>query len=333
MQASFPPFFFELDLHAAVDSDTSRATVKPGLITFELVKSTPGVWHRLQTQAETADKETLRQRRAASQNRLLVRQQQAEVARQEEKQEAQRASVRAQMDLDARQRQQLEDLKTAEKEAVQHELASMGALPPAAASQPQASEQVNLAPLRSSASIKVAFTPRAFATPSRESFAREEEEWLAKQAHARKAVQRATEANPTDVEADPLWLRDRGQEFFRLGNFQSAINAFTSAITLAPNLPALYSNRAACHLQLKDYHACAADSSKALTLLLPPVPANAKARVKALSRRAAALTFLEDYEAALQDVLAALEIEPGNAGLQDDRCRLESRVPSQSAAL
>eukprot|EP00730_Choanoeca_flexa_P001412 TRINITY_DN10624_c0_g1_i1.p2 TRINITY_DN10624_c0_g1~~TRINITY_DN10624_c0_g1_i1.p2 ORF type:complete len:121 (+),score=9.05 TRINITY_DN10624_c0_g1_i1:903-1265(+) len=56
-------------------------------------------------------------------------------------------------------------------------------------------------------------------------------QWLAKQAAARKEVERAKSSQPGDVEHDPLWYRDRGRNFFNKGDFQSAINAFTAGCT------------------------------------------------------------------------------------------------------
>ena len=46
------------------------------------------------------------------------------------------------------------------------------------------------------------------------------------------------------IEDDPLWLKDKGNEFFRSGNIASAKNAFTAAAELDPSNPSLYSNRA-----------------------------------------------------------------------------------------
>eukprot|EP00042_Codosiga_hollandica_P033087 m.217214 g.217214 ORF g.217214 m.217214 type:complete len:101 (+) comp54106_c0_seq1:734-1036(+) len=59
-------------------------------------------------------------------------------------------------------------------------------------------------------------------------------QWLAKQSAARQAVQEAKSANPGEVERDPLWYKDRGNEFFSSGNIPAAINAFTAASMDSP---------------------------------------------------------------------------------------------------
>lgn len=92
-----------------------------------------------------------------------------------------------------------------------------------------------VAPVRASGEIKVSFTKRHFATAARESHAAEEEEWLSKQMAARKAVNEAKEkAKEGGVEADPLWYKDKGNDFYKTGNYQSAINAYTAGSALTP---------------------------------------------------------------------------------------------------
>jgi hypothetical protein len=82
--------------------------------------------------------------------------------------------------------------------------------------------------VRGTGIIEIQFTPRAFVTAARESHAQEEEEWLSKQMQARKAVAEAKEAMASGIGNDPLWLKDKGNEFFKQGNYQAALNAFTT---------------------------------------------------------------------------------------------------------
>lgn len=93
------------------------------------------------------------------------------------------------------------------------------------------------APVRKTGEIKVSFTARAFKTAARESKRGEEEEWLANQAAARKAVQEAKQfAKDLGVENDPLWLKDKGNEFFKKGDYKGAINAYTAGSAFGPGL-------------------------------------------------------------------------------------------------
>ena len=79
-------------------------------------------------------------------------------------------------------------------------------------------------------------------------------------------------------------------------------------------------------------YACAADCTKALTLLTPPVPDNASSRLKTLARRATALAALEDYQSALEDLEQALRIDPDNEALIKDRNRVLGQVASSGAS-
>jgi len=117
------------------------------------------------------------------------------------------------------------------------------------------------------------------------------------------------------------------------GDHQGAVNAYSLAIRLNRKIPALYSNRAACHLKLRNLHKAIEDSSQvrtvtalhtcssllyvaediefshcvkqeyrsvllplqALDLLTPPVAANAAARARAHVRRGSAFCQLQLY--------------------------------------
>ncbi|NXR01056.1 DAAF4 factor, partial [Sagittarius serpentarius] len=150
---------------------------------------------------------------------------------------------------------------------------------------------------RSAATIKIDFTPRVFPTALRESCIAEEEEWLSKQAEARRTV--STDLSELDdlkeEEKNPDWLKNKGNKMFATGNYLAAVNAYNLAVRLNNKLPLLYLNRAACHLKLRNLHKAIEDSSKALELLTPPVPDNENARVKAYVRRGTAFCQLELY--------------------------------------
>uniref|UniRef100_A0A8C1XFF8 Dynein axonemal assembly factor 4 n=1 Tax=Cyprinus carpio TaxID=7962 RepID=A0A8C1XFF8_CYPCA len=173
---------------------------------------------------------------------------------------------------------------------------------------------------RSAGCIQISFTPRVFPTALRESRVPEEEEWLKKQAEARRAVDTdlAELDDLREDERNPDWLKEKGDKLFMSGNYQAAVNAYNLAIKLNRKIPALFSNRAACHLKLRNLHKAIEDSSQALELLKPAVAANASARLKAHVRRGTAFCELELYVEGLQDYQAALEIDPHNAALRAD---------------
>ncbi|XP_016013804.1 dynein assembly factor 4, axonemal isoform X1 [Rousettus aegyptiacus] len=181
---------------------------------------------------------------------------------------------------------------------------------------------------RSVGSIKINFTPRVFPTALRESQVAEEEEWLHKQAEARRAMNTDIPelCDLKEEEKNPDWLKDKGNKLFATENYLAAINAYNLAIRLNNKIPLLYLNRAACHLKLKNLHKAIEDSSKALELLTPPVTDNANARMKAHIRRGTAFCQLELYIEGLQDYEAALKIDSSNKILQNDAEKIRNII-------
>ncbi|XP_029290227.1 dynein axonemal assembly factor 4 [Cottoperca gobio] len=181
-------------------------------------------------------------------------------------------------------------------------------------------KQAQLPAPRLVGNIQVTFTPRVFPTALRESRVPEEEEWLKKQAEGRRAVNADVEElkDLREEERNPDWLKDKGDKCFATGDYLGAVNAYNLAIRLNRQIPALYSNRAACHLKLNNVHKAIEDSSQALALLTPPVVVNAAARARANVRRGSAFCQLQLYAEGLQDYQAALKIDPCNEALQAD---------------
>ncbi|KGL80502.1 Dyslexia susceptibility 1 candidate 1, partial [Tinamus guttatus] len=185
---------------------------------------------------------------------------------------------------------------------------------------------------RSSGTIKINFTSRAFPTALRESRVAEEEEWLHKQAEARRTINDdlAELKDLKEEEKNPDWLKDKGNKMFATGNYLAAVNAYNLAVRLNNKLPVLYLNRAACHLKLRNLHKAIEDSSKALELLTPPVPDNENARVKAHVRRGTAFCQLELYAEGLQDYEAALKIDPKNSTIEKDAEKIRRIIQGTS---
>lgn len=348
IKVNFPPYFFEADLFAAIDDQLSSAQIGNGAVNFNLKKKEEVPWPLLIC---SDSKENLKVRRAETEN--ASRQRAVELAERHvvERRDADKAALRKQMEVESAIEEDFKAQKEKEKQLVSTDLEKlkqsnalhapnvMDAMHlPVACNNPtptvsntptpiRSGPNSAVAAVRSSGQIPVSFTPRAFITPLLESAREQEAEWLSKQAEARKAVQEAKALLGTDrIENDPLWMKDRGIEFFKANNFQGAINAFTSGITLDSQNASLYSNRAACHMKLGDFFACCADCSKAISLLTPPVDANAKSRLLAYSRRGAALVAVGDLPSALDDYCAALLIEPGNEMLKADRHRIEQQL-------
>lgn len=88
----------------------------------------------------------------------------------------------------------------------------------------------------------------------------------------------------------------------------------------------LYSNRAACHYQVRNLIKCVEDCSTALDLLTPPVESNAQSRLKAHIRRGSAFCELEMYVEGLMDYEAALKIDPSNDDIKRDAHKMRNLI-------
>ncbi|CAK1585914.1 unnamed protein product [Parnassius mnemosyne] len=170
---------------------------------------------------------------------------------------------------------------------------------------------------RETRQLEIKHTPRSFPTPSRESTVEEEETWLKNITQARRATGFVSE-DLRPEEQDPQWCKEKGDEFFRSGNFLGAISAYTHGISLSDKLPSLYSNRAATHFALGNFNKCVNDCSTALDLMKPPCEGNRQSRAKCIARRAAALARLGYLSKAIDEMKAASKLLPEDEKIKKD---------------
>lgn len=180
-------------------------------------------------------------------------------------------------------------------------------------------------PVRESGTIEIKFSKRNFVTPKRESQDPAEQEWLLKQAEARKAIGFVPEDLRVE-ERDPMYLKAKGDEFFRQKNYLAAISAYSTGTQLAGDCYELYLNRSAAQFAIGNYQRCAEDCSRALELLNPPVQSNLKARIQALARRGAALSNLGFLKQAYDEFVAAVKLDPSDEMLRHDAEMLRAKV-------
>ncbi|XP_005996227.1 dynein assembly factor 4, axonemal [Latimeria chalumnae] len=377
LKVNFPPFLFEVILHAPIDDTKSSAKIRNGVVTFTLCKKEMIVWESLAI--VKADKERKQQIR---ENAIVKAQEKAKAeaeAKAVKKRENEKYALEVMMQMEEEGRKRIEDLKEQERKKATEELekwkehqkqiekeqknereelyverlqiegekkrkeAVKTCKKSVTGSQKERvtnrkgntsnifsekQEAEALPAPRSGSSIKIQFTPRVFPTALRESRVAEEEEWLQKQAEARRAMNADVPElkDLKEEEKNPDWLKEKGNKLFATGNYLAAINAYNLAIQLNRRLPTLYLNRAACHLKLRNLHKTIEDSSKALELLMPPVLNNADSRLKAHVRRGTAFCELELYVEGLQDYEAALKIDPNNTGLQRDSEKIRNVI-------
>ncbi|KAG0577014.1 hypothetical protein KC19_5G125100 [Ceratodon purpureus] len=78
----------------------------------------------------------------------------------------------------------------------------------------------------------------------------------------------AAASDSNDVsDREPIFLQDKGDSFFKAGDYQSAANAYSDAISKDAAMVYCYANRAACRLHLKQAQACIDDCTAVIHLL------------------------------------------------------------------
>ncbi|GLT74485.1 hypothetical protein SLA2020_462780 [Shorea laevis] len=100
-------------------------------------------------------------------------------------------------------------------------------------------------------------------------------------------------------------LKDKGNEFFKAGNYLKAAALYTQAIKQDPSNPTLYSNRAAAFLNLVKLNKALADAETTITL-------NPQWE-KGYFRKGCVLEAMERYDDALAAFQTALQYNPQSA--------------------
>lgn len=346
IKVNYPPYLFEAHLHAPVLEEKCTAKIGNGVVNFLLAKEEPGLWGRLVSE-ESQDKEFMSARRAEAIEHVQKAAAKLDEERAKKKREEETFAIKQEMKLEEEEREKIELVKQNERERTERELEDWK-------NQKKASKDVKKAigsvtattdstlkdssasgiwkksvsssskpPPRKGGSIQVRFTPRVFPTAARESKVEEEQEWLTKMAAARRIkTPKEDSTGETINERNPEFLKDKGVEFFKSGNYEAAINAFSEAIKLNPGLPQLFSNRAACCLVMGENEKCVLDCSRALELYYPVVPSNYVARTKVFVRRGMAYANEGQLDLAVQDYSAALKLSPNDEELREDYTKL-----------
>lgn len=403
LKVAFPPYLVDIDLHGSIDETKSKASIKDGVLLIKVPKADghKSLWGRIEVSKEVPRSE-IKERRVKS----IADKEKAEAELMERvknrKYEDERVVLRAQMASESAERQQLDDLKAAEKTRAEEEVfatlerlhvertsntinsANEGAQVSNATqdirssavlaihdecvadskavervleesedelqesdndehssekdvasdeesrAQPREGEQlvdVDIArpEPRNGARVTLGFTPRLFPTPTRESKAAEEEAWIMKnRKHLTKnpALKGRLPQNLGIEERDPTWLKGKGDDFFRAGDYRSAINAYTDALEADAEMVSALSNRAACHLKLGALEECVKDCSDAITALERGPGGIQTQLMRLLARRGAALGQLGHYKISLDDFKQALELDPGSVELRRDAERV-----------
>ena len=355
IKVNYPPYLFEVYLHAAVLEEKCTAKIGNGVVNFSLAKEEHGLWGRLVSE-ESEDKAIMSARRAEAVEHVQKTAAKLEEERAKKKKEEERFAIRQEMKLEEEEREKIEHIKQSERDRTQRELeewksqkkavknvkavkevkekptvANIGGTIDEKGIWKVSKSSISKPPPRKGGNIQVRFTPRVFPTAARESKALEEQEWLTKMAAARKiSTTKDKDSAETINERNPEFLKDKGVEFFKSGNYEAAVNAFSEAIKLNPSLPQLFSNRAACCLAMGEDDKCIQDSCRALELYYPVVPSNYLARAKVFVRRGTAYANQGELDLAIQDYNAAMKLSPSNEELKEDHAKLVAALVETS---
>ena len=362
------PSLLALDLFAAVVDTASTVSFTPEGLTLNLPKAKPQLWKQLKADPEMhGGKAGLAKRRKASIERQRAA---AEAARQQrivQRSVHKRLATHSQIDLDNKQRDLIDDRKADEKRVAEESVyAQLDAVEqgirgpeddewesetdeevsetetvrrPAEPAEPVAPEApVEAFPLRSLKPCAISFTKNDKPDHMQHLPARTKPEDLPRNETALKP----RNDDAVDLgEQNALFLKDRGDGFFGKRDYEAAVNAYSAALTLDRNLPAVYSNRAACFFCLSDHQKCVEDCTFALRLLrnklvdlssegsnpatidVTPVlqdsvDATNRSLLRVLARRASARSLLKKHQGAIEDYTEAVELDPSNVALQAD---------------
>ena len=361
IKVHYPPYLFEVYLEGEVVEEACTVRVGDGAVEFRLVKKKSGLWGALAAGDVGEDRQILAEKRAEAVETVGKAAVEKAEARAVKKREEERYAVREQMRLEQEERARIEEEKQVERDRADKELQRWKEEKRAEREKKKAEaarlvkekaksqnrlkkttkssgdiwskstedgvstpEKKAPPPPRERGSIRVQFTPRVFPTAARESRQAEEQEWLARQAAARRITKGGDSGDPN--ERNPEFLKDRGVQFFRAKNYEAAVNVFSEAISLNPALPQLFSNRAACHLATGDLSRCISDCCRALELYYPVVPSNQQSRAKVFARRGSAYAGSGELELAVQDYEEAVRLLPGDERLSEDLQQLKKAL-------
>ncbi|KAJ7329764.1 hypothetical protein JRQ81_015938 [Phrynocephalus forsythii] len=115
--------------------------------------------------------------------------------------------------------------------------------------------------------------------------------------------------------------KEKGNKYFKQGNYDAAIECYTKGMNADPYNPVLPSNRSSAFFRLKKYSVAESDCNLALAL--------DKNYTKAYARRGAARLALKNVEGAKADYEKVLELDPDNFEAKSELRKIEQALMSQ----
>ncbi|KAG7496750.1 RNA polymerase II-associated protein 3 [Solea senegalensis] len=119
--------------------------------------------------------------------------------------------------------------------------------------------------------------------------------------------------------------KEKGNEFFKDGKYDDAIECYTRGMNADPHNPVLPTNRATSFFRLKKYAVAESDCNLAIIL-----DSN---YFKAFARRGAARFALKKYELALEDYEMVLKLDPGNTEAKSEVEKIKEVLGQQTVTV
>nr|XP_055045854.1 RNA polymerase II-associated protein 3 [Misgurnus anguillicaudatus] len=138
------------------------------------------------------------------------------------------------------------------------------------------------------------------------------------------AEESPVQSNESDSEAIQvdrdlaLAEKEKGNELFKSGQYDAAIECYTRGMNADPYNPVLPTNRAASFIRLKKFAVAESDCNLAIAL-------DSK-YMKAYARRGAARTALRNHQGALDDYEMVLKLDPGNFEAENEIKKLQQQM-------
>ncbi|KAL9187265.1 hypothetical protein ACHAXT_001368 [Thalassiosira profunda] len=377
VKVSFAPFLLDLNLHGEIDEERSRAVLKNGTLRIRLAKRQAGLWGKLcfegtkeetkarrrkaleERDARVEERDARVQKKKVEEERMVFRQHMAL-----EEKERQRLD-----DVKAAEKQRAEDeiyntfsrLKdesngeggsaqratkkqvhfkpddgvSGDPENATEESTTKSNEPPQDCSQEDDTQpEPELPPPRKATQATFRHTPRLFKTPSRESTVKQEQEFILKN---RSTLKGNALLNVDIGDADPAWLTAKGDEFYRKGDFCSAVNAYTEALVADDALVRTLANRAACYLHLREGACCIRDCLAVLKLdeeemdrQLSPTEDQVQLQKDTHMRLALSYCLNEEHARGKEHFTKALQLDEEDQTAADCLSHLETLVEATS---
>ncbi|KAM6435962.1 RNA polymerase II-associated protein 3 isoform 2-T4 [Liasis olivaceus] len=115
--------------------------------------------------------------------------------------------------------------------------------------------------------------------------------------------------------------KEKGNTYFKQGNYDAAVACYTKGMNADPYNPALPTNRASAFFRLKKFSVAESDCNLALALN--------KNYTKAYSRRGAARFVLQNFKGAKEDYEKVLELDPNNFEAKNELRKIEQALLSK----